>query len=302
MARWEAGHSKITWKDFLSVCERINVPIETHFAATLHYHQDPGSFRNLVDVFCFERTHHELLREWKISKATLNRWLAGKLSPPAELVFQMIAGSNFSLKFLIESMFEESTRSIGMRKILEHLSKDSRPVAQAPWDVLLLCLIDTETFAFEDVSVLIERLARHTGLTKDQVSKSITHFKRADFFRWDSQKMKNVISIGSHINTAPSRSQYAKASIFWSRYALECLQSEKLSAGEPSMSSFLVFNCNETSINKIRQANIRYFREIEKILQTSGEGEQVFVLGLNLVRADTKVIGTIANARQDKQS
>jgi len=279
--RWESGHTAISWKEFVRLCEAQKIPLREACASTLGFKAslEPSS------LFCKHLTGEEsqdlVARRLGVSRSMVSRWRSGKAEPSLVQVLQMVHSNIYSFtEFLAQILAPEKLPSIQERLRKEREERELH--YEKPWiSALLLWLRTKEYNSFPEHKVGF--LAKKLGISVEE-EKSV---------------MKKLLELGvvepegkiyaprlRSIDTSGSVEGYRRVRSYWTERCLKYI--ETLPAKDPQNSwGYMVLNTSPKTMERIRQKYMAFFQDINSIVQESSEpSEGAYLLNVQFLNLE----------------
>lgn len=97
VARWESGHSNISWSEFQRFCVVTKVPLQTILQYFFKGQEEKMSSSSLLSALAGQRSLKELASDTGLSYGKLRKWQIHSYEATVEEVFQVIKTLNYSL-------------------------------------------------------------------------------------------------------------------------------------------------------------------------------------------------------------
>jgi transcriptional regulator with XRE-family HTH domain len=110
--RWESGHAKLYWDDFIFICKFSKNLNQKYFRDTTLYDGDLLDVAHLFKYFVGDNFIPDFLKSIKVSKATYTKWINKESSPSVETVFKMFHYGNRTISSLLPTFSTKSKSEI----------------------------------------------------------------------------------------------------------------------------------------------------------------------------------------------
>jgi transcriptional regulator with XRE-family HTH domain len=269
--RWEAGTRKVSWLDFLKLCEASSVDLTRHMVRFLSGACDPADTAVLVERIIGGATLADLARETGISRFALARWMQGKSVPNLSdmlcliqacqyVVFEFLAGF-VDLKSLPSAKAEWDERQ--KRKQVYY----RRPVVAA-----VLCVL-----RLDEYKALPKHepgyIARKVGLAPEEEQDVIAELRAVGKITWNGT---HFVSIEEHLELTDSK-DFRTFVAYWLRRALDYTLS--LPNPHPVLGFGMeIHPTSAATLRKLREEYLVFYGRVRALLaQDHGPRDRVYV-------------------------
>ncbi|POB14479.1 DUF4423 domain-containing protein [Halobacteriovorax sp. DA5] len=273
--RWEKGHSKTSWEDFLSLCDIFKIDLKNILLSYLRYQDTLQEPSKLLDFIFSNKSLNDISSSCGITTSKLRRLKSGEtglcLNDFLQIVFGLDEMESMALVFELTSQ-----KSI---PLLDNYNKMRLEITKHYFDnpnigIVLICL---DLPAYKKLSFHQDSfLAKATGLSIKEVNDILVICENNKLI----EKVDGIYRAGKiKISDRGSRQQMNDIRKFWLEKAIANIKdkSEKDAYGS------MVFNASQSARQQIIALYLRFFEDFKKIVSEDTDEDVVtLVLNFNL--------------------
>ncbi|MEN0059367.1 MAG: hypothetical protein AAGB31_11080 [Bdellovibrio sp.] len=296
ISRWESGHSRMSWSDFLDLCDRLKLPLNAAFAE-MEFHQSPTDIKALFQYLLPGRKSEELAKVCGVSKLTVQRWFNKRLSPPVDLIFNIFGTSGTPLGPFLQPLLSSKKTSPALTKFLAAEQDRLSTMIETPWTIAIACLCLLDQFKGLNLDRITSQISKQTGISNLQVKDLVHRLIRTRLLSFDIEKNQFSVSQGpTHFEFRDSFQSFMNGVQFWAQFSRTLIdQKTEKDRGENHI-SYLIFNCQSREVQKIHEKIINLYKELTEISQQaeySGSADRTFALNMHLHNVNHPALGAL---------
>lgn len=280
-ARWESGHSRISWEVFCDYCMLVKAPLKESLFKNVFYDGPLKDQKKLVEFLIDYYPHPTIAARMKVSSSFVSRLKSAKAKLYLDVFLQLIDLSPYDslTEFVAHltnphiptSIVHEQTRLMDEKKF--HFEK--------PWAAALLFYLQAKDY---------RSLAKHSdhflslklGLPEKEIREALVSMeklkiieKRNDRYRVESK----------HLNTGGSFTGAVNIRKHWMNYCLKAL--DKAQPGQNNFFGYKVFPIAKSELELFEKFYFRVNAELDSLIRSSQkENEAVYLFSWQMLDLD----------------
>lgn len=277
--RWESGQSQISWSQFCDLCRVRRAPLSRALTCALNAHLKSMEAREIV-IFCLaHESQASFARQIKVSVPTLSRWVKGALIPNLGQILKVLDTIPGALMTFISVITAQKGLKILAESHALH-EREMRVHAQFPYTgAVLLCLRMPEYVSQKKHVAGI--IAGKIGISMEQEREVLRALLEAGAI---TLRDGLYVQRQNQINLAGDRAQWVALRTYWMQRTLELMRENPTMRGiDKLIWPYMVFNCSERDYARIQRKVSALFKEINQITVASDDGNQIYLLNLQLL-------------------
>lgn len=295
-SRWESGHSRFSWNDFLDVCARHKLPLQAALL-DMEFHGKADDVKALFQYLLPSRTPADIAKLCGVSKLTVQRWISNKISPAADVIFDLFTISGTPLYPLMHKILQTKKASAQLARILKNEEDRLSAMIETPWTIAVACVCLQEQFRGLSFRRTIKQLAKQIQLDELQVLDIVSRLIRIRLIGFNSEKNHFFVHAGpSHFNFRDSFVSFMNGAKFWSQFATNMIGAKKSEEAGENHITYLVFNCRSQEVKRVHEKIIALYKELADLSQQSeksGACDRTFSLSMNLHNVNHPSLGPL---------
>ncbi|MFG1482783.1 hypothetical protein ABMA79_12240 [Halobacteriovorax sp. HFRX-2_2] len=272
--RWEKGHSKASWEDFLKFCSIFNIDVEAILMSYLRFNDDVTKTDKLLEHIFSHKSLSDISNSCQISASKLRRLKSGEtalcLNDFLQIIFGLDEMESMALVFELSS-----NRSI---EILDQYNQMRLEITKHYFEnpnighvLVCLDLPGYKKLSFHQDSFV----AKATGLSIKEVNEIIEICEKNNLI----EKVNGIYQAGKiKLSDRGSTEQMTDVRRFWLNKAIANLEHK---SGLDAYGS-MVFNTSQNARQEIIALYLRFFEDFKKIVtEDKDKDNDVVTLVLN---------------------
>ncbi|MGI4992867.1 hypothetical protein ACRXCV_09570 [Halobacteriovorax sp. GFR7] len=275
--RWEKGHSKVSWADFLKLCKIFKIDIDFIFLSYLRFQDGAQNPDKLLDFLFSNKSLSDISNSCGISTSKLRRLKNGEtgfcLNDFLQIIFGLDEMESMALVFELTS-----NRSI---EILDQYNQMRLAITKHYFEnpnighvLVCLDLPGYKKLSFHQDSFI----AKASGLSIKEVNEIIDICEKNNLI----EKVNGIYQAGTiKLSDRGSAKQMTDVRRFWLNKAISNLENK---SGLDAYGS-MVFNTSQSARQEIIALYLRFFEDFKKIVSEDEDKEEdavTLVLNFNL--------------------
>ncbi|MFG1492497.1 hypothetical protein [Halobacteriovorax sp. ZH4_bin.1] len=275
--RWEKGHSKASWEDFLLFCSIFNIDIEAILMSYLRFNDEAIKTDKLLEHLFSNKSLGDISNSCQISTSKLRRLKSGEtglcLNDFLQIIFGLDEMESMALVFELTS-----NRSI---EILDQYNQMRLAITKHYFEnpnighvLVCLDLPGYKKLSFHQDSFI----AKASGLSIKEVNEIIDICEKNNLI----EKVNGIYQAGTiKLSDRGSAKQMTDVRRFWLNKAISNLENK---SGLDAYGS-MVFNTSQSARQEIIALYLRFFEDFKKIVSEDKDKEEdavTLVLNFNL--------------------
>lgn len=294
ISRWESGHSRITWNDFLDLTERLKLPMAS-VLQDLEFHGDPRDIKAIFHYLLPGRKSKDIAKICEVSVLTVQRWQSKKISPPADALFKLFTFSGAPLVTFVRKLLQTKKASPQLEKILDQEQSRLSVMMESPWTIAIACLSLLTPIKGLSLDKSIGQISKQIRLEESQVRDVIARLLRTKLLGFDQDKQQFYLSEGpAHFEFRDSYESFISGVKFWTQFSKNMVDGKKTEARGENHMSYLIFNCASEEVKRIHEKIIALYKELSDIGQNQGKSlspDRTFAFCMHLYNINNPVLG-----------
>jgi transcriptional regulator with XRE-family HTH domain len=283
---WEAGRRFPTASRFFWICGRLGVAPNQALRA---FYAAPPTWLPALDLTCADGVA-QLLRDLRgkaklaeiaaragCSRFSLSRWLSGDTEPRLPDLLRLIEVISLrGLDFVASFVDPRSLPSAARR--FDELETARRVAVELPWSHAVLRALELQDY----LSLPRHQagfIAAKLGIAVDEEQRCLSLLSRSGQIhkRRGLWRVKHVLTVDTR--SAPGAGKHLLW--WWAQVG-----ADRLKAGREGRFSYNLFSISERDLERLRELQLAYFRELRSIVAQSEPSERVVVVNLQLFALD----------------
>ncbi len=238
ISRWESGHSRFSWSDFLDLCERLELPLQEAFTE-MEFHSTPDDLKAILQYFVPGKKTQEIAKICGVSALTIQRWQKKTISPLAD-------------------------------KILETEQNRIGAALETPWTISIACLCLLDPIKGLSFHQSLRQISKQIDLEVSKTTEIVTRLIRARILGFNEETNQFYLPDGpAHFEFRNSLESFFQGAKFWAQFSAQMTGKNKSKELGENHISYLVFTCRSQEIKNIHDKIITLYKELADLSQQS---------------------------------
>lgn len=276
VARWESGHSRITWNAFCEFSKVTKAPIAKAIKDHLFFDGEISDQRCFLQSFGRFFTQKHLAEQLNVSQSLVSRMLNGSTDITLDLVFRIVDLSPYSLTDFVSTLTWPNVPSSILAEQVR-IDSEKKLHFSHPWTAaLVLYLKTTEYKALKKHSNFF--LAARVGVPEAAVRKGIAELTRLKVI---AKKGQHYEALSTHLSMGGSFEGAKNIRMYWLDRSLKYIAASK--SGKTVYSGYKIFNVGEMQRKKFEDFYFRMNAELDMLIKDqSTKSEEVFLFSFQM--------------------
>ncbi len=269
ISRWESGHSRFSWSDFVDLCERLELPLQEAFTE-MEFHSTPDDLKAILQYFVPGKKTQEIAKICGVSALTIQRWQKKTISPLADKIFQLFSISGTPLSPFIHKLLGPKKISPQLAKILETEQNRIGAALETPWTISIACLCLLDPIKGLSLHQSLRQISKQIDLEVSKTTDIVTRLIRARILGFNEETNQFYLPEGpAHFEFRNSLESFFQGAKFWAQFSAQMTGKNKSKELGENHISYLVFTCRSQEIKNIHDKIITLYKELADLSQQS---------------------------------
>jgi transcriptional regulator with XRE-family HTH domain len=300
-SRWESGHSRFSWLDFVDLCQRLKAPL-TEVWLDQDYGYKPENISHLLKFIAPKRSANDIAKICRVSPLTVKRWNKEDAIPSADMIFQLCIFCGTPLSPLLNRLFQQRKMTARLKDLIQQMEVKIGAVMERPWTIAILCLCMRTDLQGQSVEGVIKNVAKKIDIDQAIVADTVYRLMRVRIIGYSKEDSKFYLcDEPTHFEFSHSYNSFCRGLHFWLKYS-DSLAQKLTKPSTQDIHAYLVFNGDADDIKLAKEKTATLYRDLVAIRDHKKSAPTdrtvLFYMGLNYV--DTLTFGDLVKAESKK--
>lgn len=290
--RWESGHARLTWKDFITLVKIKKTFDQRRFYDLTLFVGNIESFDDITNYFLNEGSLEKLKGKMDISSSQIKKWCKEDASPDADVVFAIFEVSKFSLKGLVKVFGGDN---VAPENFLDKVAEEEVEISYykiCPFFGTFRCFIAKNSFlTLEQLTV---RMLETFGIPITAAQKMVLDLEHAGFLTRDENELFYQVNSKKNVHTALDVDKKSVLNIIksWASLSFDKMSREESFDEDKIRLGFSEVIIPEEATDEVLNLWIETYKKLHEIQDKykDCEADKAYVFTSQLIRSDNEKI------------
>lgn len=248
--RWESGLVRISWGDFVKLCDACKVDLKNALQKTVKFSDEKIDGTSLVKALIGSDKITKIAKEVKISRFILSDWIKGHSEPPLEGILKLLAHQDL-LMYFIESLIDIKDSELFNKIASDKKSGLNFFYENPPASAVLMCL---ELKSYQNLSKHSSQfISQKAQMVEADVDKYLQQMLQLNLINLENGKYnKNA----AKFNTKGDFEGDKQLRSYWVHKGLQ-FDRKRLQITEDSSFGYMLVSADKKKIAKMKEAYLQ---------------------------------------------
>jgi transcriptional regulator with XRE-family HTH domain len=282
VAKWESGHKKILWNEFVDLCTATKTPLAKSLASHYKYSGESSDASQIISMLIQVngKSTSAIGRQLEISRHSLSSWLKSKSYPSVHEVLHLLSlyrGGKPHVISFVASLVGNSAMLPSIGDVVAQREGQIALAYQHPWLSAAAECLQLRDYR-ESAKHIPGFISKHLGISIDEEQMALSFLMKIGAITERNRKFaisgSSVVFQENVLADPNDQEGNFRVREYWWEKALTHLRNR------PSWKSltfaFQTFAVSKEADKKIRDASIRYYQEIERLVEDDTQPKEIF--------------------------